>query len=69
MNRGIGKGQLLQPDEAYVSLGRSLTAEKDPAGAKQALAKLQSLPNISPRVLKLWGLYADTMPETASEPL
>jgi tetratricopeptide (TPR) repeat protein len=69
LGRGIGKGQLLQPDEAYVSLGRSLAAESDPAGAKQTFAKLKSLPNISPRVLKLWNLYADMIPETGSEPL
>jgi tetratricopeptide (TPR) repeat protein len=69
ISRGIGKGQLRQPDEAYVALGRSLAAEKDAAGAKQAFAKLKSLPNVSPRVLKLWNLYAETMPETASEPL
>jgi tetratricopeptide (TPR) repeat protein len=69
LDRGIGKGQLSQPDEAYVSLGRSLAAESDPVGAKQALAKLKSLPNISPRVLKLWNLYADMLPEKVSEPL
>jgi len=69
LRRGIGKGQLLQPDEAYVSLGRSLTAEKDLEGAKQALAKLKSLPNISLRVLTLWNLYADMLPETVSQPL
>jgi tetratricopeptide (TPR) repeat protein len=68
LRRGIDKGQLGQPDEAYVSLGRSLTAEKDLAGAKQAFAKLKSLPNISPGVLKLWNLYADLMP-APSEPL
>jgi hypothetical protein len=69
ISRGIDKGQLRQPDEAYVSLGRSLAAQSDPDGAKQALAKLKSLPNISPRVLKLWNLYADMIPATASEPL
>ena len=69
LSRGIGKGHLSQPDEAYVLLGRSLTAEKDSAGARQAFARLKSLPNISPRVLKLWNLYADMLPETASEPL
>jgi hypothetical protein len=69
MSRGIDKGQLRQLDEAYVSLGRSLTAEEDMAGAKQAFAKLKSLPNISPRVLKLWNLYADMIPEKVSEPL
>jgi hypothetical protein len=46
-----------------------LAAESDPAGAKQALAKLKSLPNISPNVLKLWNLYADMIPERVSEPL
>jgi hypothetical protein len=69
ISRGIDKGQLRQLDEAYVSLGRSLAAESDPAGAKQTLAKLKSLPNISPRVLKLWNLYADMIPATVSEPL
>jgi tetratricopeptide (TPR) repeat protein len=69
LRRGIGKGRLLQPDEAYVSRGRSLTAGKDPEGAKQAFAKLKSLPTLSPRVLKLWNLYADMLPETASQPL
>jgi tetratricopeptide (TPR) repeat protein len=69
LGRGIGKAQLSQPDEAYVYLGRTLTAERDPAGAKQAFAKLKSLQNISPRVLKLWNLYADMLPETLSEPL
>ena len=69
ISRGIDKGQLRQLDEAYVSLGRSLAAESDPAGAKQALAKLKSVPNGSPRVLKLWNLYADMIPETLSEPL
>ena len=68
INRGLGKGQVGQPDEAYVSLGRSLTADKDPAAAKQAFAKLKSLPTISPRVLRLWNLYADMLPETVSEP-
>src|SRR3984957_3059478 len=69
LSRGISKGHLSQPDEAYISLGRSLAAEKDAAGAKQAFARLKSLPNISPHVLKLWNLYADMIPEKVSEPL
>ena len=69
LSRGISKGHLSQPDEAYISLGRSLTAEKDAAGAKQAFARLKSLPNISPHVLKLWSLYSDMIPEKVSEPL
>jgi tetratricopeptide (TPR) repeat protein len=69
INRGLGKGQVRPLDEAYVSLGRSLTAEKDVEGAKQAFAKLKSLPTLSPRVLKLWNLYADMLPDTVSQPL
>jgi tetratricopeptide (TPR) repeat protein len=69
LSRGISKGHLSQPDEAYISLGRSLAAEKDAAGAKQAFARLKSLNNISPHVLKLWSLYSDMIPEKVSEPL
>jgi hypothetical protein len=69
IGRGVAKGQAGQLDDAYVLMGRSLAAERDPAGAKQAFAKLKSLPNISPRVLKLWNLYADMIPETVSESL
>jgi hypothetical protein len=69
INRGLGKGQVRPLDEAYVYLGRSFEAEKDSEGAKQAFAKLKSLPTLSPRVLKLWNLYADMLPETAPQPL
>jgi tetratricopeptide (TPR) repeat protein len=69
LSRGIGKGLLLQPDEAYISLGRSLTADNDSARAKKAFAKFNSLPNLSARVRKLWNLYADMLPETVSAPL
>jgi hypothetical protein len=69
IGRGIAKGQVGQLDGAYVLMGRSLAAEMDLAGAKQAFAELKALPNISPRVLKLWNLYADMIPEKVSEPL
>ncbi len=61
INRGIQKGQLKHPDEAYVYLGRSQTALKNTAEAKKAFAGLKTLPNLSPRVGKLWDLYADTL--------
>jgi hypothetical protein len=61
ITRGIGKGQIKRPDEAYVYLGRSQVALKNTAEAKKAFAGLKSVPNISPRVLKLWELYADTL--------
>ncbi len=61
ISRGIGKGQVKQLDEAYVYLGRAQVALKNPAEAKKAFEKLKSVPNISPRVLKLWELYSDKL--------
>jgi tetratricopeptide (TPR) repeat protein len=61
ITRGIGKGQIKQLDEAYVYLGRSQAALKNYAEAKKAFVSLKSVPNISPRVLKLWELYADKL--------
>jgi len=61
INRGLQKGQIKHVDEGYVYLGRSQVALKNTAEAKKALVGLKSVPNISPRVLKLWELYADTL--------
>jgi outer membrane protein assembly factor BamD (BamD/ComL family) len=61
INRGIQKGQIKHQDEAYVYLGRSQVALKNNAEAKKAFAGLKSVPNISPRVLRLWQLYAETL--------
>jgi hypothetical protein len=61
ISRGIGKGQVKQMDEAYVYLGRSQVALKNTAEAKKAFEKLKSVPNASPRVLKLWELYSDKL--------
>jgi tetratricopeptide (TPR) repeat protein len=61
INRGIGKGQIKHLDEAYVYLGRSQVALKNFPEAKKAFAGLKGVPNISPRVLRLWELYADTL--------
>jgi tetratricopeptide (TPR) repeat protein len=61
ITRGIGKGQIKQMDEAYVYLGRAQTALKNYPEAKKAFGGLKSVPNISPRVLKLWELYADKL--------
>jgi hypothetical protein len=69
ITRGLGKGQIRQPDEAYVYLGRYWVAQNDPKEAKNAFTQLRTLPNISPRVLRLWGLYADTIPEARSASL
>jgi hypothetical protein len=61
ITRGIGKQQIKHLDEAYVYLGRAQAALKNTAEAKKAFAGLKTVPNISPRVLKLWELYADTL--------
>jgi tetratricopeptide (TPR) repeat protein len=61
INRGIQKGQIKHQDEAYVYLGRSQVALKNIAEAKKAFAGLKNVPNISQRVLRLWGLYAETL--------
>jgi hypothetical protein len=61
ITRGIGKNQIKHLDEAYVYLGRAQAALKNTAEAKKAFAGLKTVPNVSPRVLKLWELYADTL--------
>jgi hypothetical protein len=61
ISRGIGKGQVKQLDEAYVYLGRAQVALKNNAEAKKAFEKLKTVPNESPRVLKLWELYSDKL--------
>ncbi|HEY2146022.1 MAG TPA: hypothetical protein VGH12_08145 [Steroidobacteraceae bacterium] len=59
LNRGLQKGQIKSQDEAYVYLGRSQVCLKNYAEAKKAFAGLKTVPNISPRVLKLYELYAE----------
>jgi hypothetical protein len=61
ISRGIGKAQVKDLDQAYVYLGRAQVALKSTAEAKKTFEKLKSVPNISPRVLKLWELYADKL--------
>jgi tetratricopeptide (TPR) repeat protein len=64
INRGLRKGKINQPDQAYVYLGRVWAAQHQPAEAKRALGQLNAVPGISPRVLQLWNLYADTLGQT-----
>jgi hypothetical protein len=61
ITRGIGKGQIKRLDEAYVYLGRAQVAQENTALAKSAFVLLKSLPNTSPRVTRLWSLYAETI--------
>jgi tetratricopeptide (TPR) repeat protein len=63
VSRGLQKGQIKQQDEASVYLGRSQVQLKNNAEAKKAFTSLKSVPNVSARVLKLWELYADKLPQ------
>ena len=59
INRGLQKQGIKHLDEAYVYLGRSQAALKNTAEAKKAFQGLKNVPNVSPRVLKLWDLYGE----------
>jgi hypothetical protein len=61
INEGVNKGQVKHLDEAYVYLGLDFVQLKNYADAKKAFAKLKDVPNISPRVLRLWELYAEKL--------
>jgi tetratricopeptide (TPR) repeat protein len=61
INRGLQKQQTKDLDDAYVYLGRSQMALGDLRDARISFAKLKTVPNLSPRVLRLWNLYAETL--------
>ena len=58
---GLKKGRIAHPDDAYVYLGRAEKAVGDIQEARNAFNKLKDVPDISPRVLRLWTLYAETL--------
>jgi tetratricopeptide (TPR) repeat protein len=60
IQRGLAKGKNLNLEEAYVYLGLAEQAIGEPEDARKAFAKLKDVPGISPRVLRLWTLYAET---------
>jgi tetratricopeptide (TPR) repeat protein len=66
---GIENSAVSMHDEGYVYIGRSLMAQKNPIDAKMAFSQLKPEPGISPRVLKLWSLYAETIPSAGSASL
>jgi hypothetical protein len=61
ISRGLQKGQVKHTEEAYVYLGLAQNNLKNPAEAKKAFAQLKSVAGVSPRVLKLWNLYAERL--------
>ena len=56
-------------DDHQERIDRFWNAMQMRADAKKMLAQLRTLPNIGPRVLRLWSLYADTIPEARSASL
>jgi len=60
IERGLNKGQIARLDEAYVYLGLSEQAVGNLDEARKVFIKLKDVPGISPRVLRLWMLYAET---------
>jgi tetratricopeptide (TPR) repeat protein len=66
INRGIDKKGIKHVDEAYVYLGRAEVQLKNTAEAKKAFGGLKTVPNISPRVLRLWDLYAEKLGSPAA---
>jgi Flp pilus assembly protein TadD len=61
ISRGLQKQGIKHLDEAYVYLGRSLAQLKNNADAKKAFFGLKNVPNISPRVMRLWDLYSEKL--------
>jgi hypothetical protein len=61
INQGLQKGNIKHQDEAYVYLALADAQQKNYADAKKAIASLKNVPNISPRVLRLWELYGSTV--------
>jgi tetratricopeptide (TPR) repeat protein len=60
IQRGLEKGQVTHLDDAYVYLGLAEEHVNNIVEARRAFAKLKEVPGISPRVLRLWELYAET---------
>jgi tetratricopeptide (TPR) repeat protein len=61
INQGLQKGNVKHQDEAYVYQALADAQLKNYADAKKAIANLKNVPNISPRVLKVWELYGSTL--------
>lgn len=66
INQGLQKGGVKHLDEAYVYLALAEVQLKNSADAKKALANLKGVPNISPRVDRIWELYGATLGGAAS---
>jgi hypothetical protein len=65
ITKGLRKGLVTHQDDAYVYLGLAQLKLKNASGAQRAFASLKDVPNLSPRTLQLWELYAGTLTNPA----
>jgi tetratricopeptide (TPR) repeat protein len=61
ITKGLAKPPVKSQDEAFVYLGRAHVALKNNADAKKAFGQLKSVQGVSPKVQKLWELYAEKL--------
>jgi hypothetical protein len=61
ITRGVQKGQIKHPEEAYIYLALAQKNLKNDAEAKKALGQLKNVAGMNPRILKLWNLYAERL--------
>jgi tetratricopeptide (TPR) repeat protein len=66
ITQALQKGNIKHIDEAYVYQGLADAQLKNYPDAKKAFANLKNVPNISPRVLRLWELYSATLGMSAA---
>jgi tetratricopeptide (TPR) repeat protein len=61
ITKGLAKPPVKSQDEAFVYLGRANVALKNNADAKKAFGQLKGVQGVSPKVQKLWELYAEKL--------
>jgi tetratricopeptide (TPR) repeat protein len=61
ISQGLQKGQVTQIDEALVYFGLAQMQLKSYAEAKKTFANIPAASNVSPRLARLWRLYAATL--------
>ena len=59
LRKGLDTGGVTHADEAYVYLGLSYLALHQNVEACAAFDALKDVPDVSPRVVRLWSLFAD----------
>jgi hypothetical protein len=65
--QGLRRGGVRSAQEAYVYLGLAQVRLDDYADARYAFAMLAHVPGVSPRLFKLWQLYAANLDEVPTD--